>query len=297
VVSEAAAGAKVILLPRRKGRIDVSQQGLPVEEETSQPFVARWNRLISTTNWEKGRIIYEWRESLIAAGAPASEYSDEAWRRKVEGISGQHVGRLRRVYERFGGVYETYAGLYWSHFQAALDWNDAEMWLEGAVQNRWSVSEMRRQRWEALGAPEDKKPSDDDIISVELDEGATPPREANMSERFSPTLERVEGGPDYDQGPDFGDESGAASEPDGYSEPVDEVPPEAAEIPAAPSEKPQAVRPFEALPQLPPDVDEAYEQFKLVILRHKLAGWTEVSAKDIVTVLNALKVMVTSTTE
>src|SRR5690606_22174867 len=125
----------------------------------------------------------------------------------------------------------------------------------------------------------------------------TPPREANMSERFSPTLERVEGGPDYDQGPDFGDESGAASEPDGYSEPVDEVPPEAAEIPAAPSEKPQAVRPFEALPQLPPDVDEAYEQFKLVILRHKLAGWTEVSAKDIVTVLNALKVMVTSTTE
>lgn len=274
----------------------MSQQGLPVEEETSQPYVARWNRLISTTNWEKGRIIYEWRESLVAAGAPASDYSDEAWRRMVEGISGQHVGRLRRVYERFGGVYESYSGLYWSHFQAALDWNDAEMWLEGAVQNHWSVSQMRRQRWEALGAPEDKKPSDDDIIAVELDEGATPPREANMAERFSPTLERVAGGPDLDQGPDFGDE-GDAQSVDTVSGEMDGEQSVDAEDATAGPDKPPAVRPFEALPPLPSDVDEAYEQFKLVILRHKLAGWTEVSAKDIVTVLNALKVMVNSPAE
>ena len=33
-------------------------------EVATQPFVGRWNRLVSTTNWEKGRIILQWREAL-----------------------------------------------------------------------------------------------------------------------------------------------------------------------------------------------------------------------------------------
>ena len=67
------------------------------------------------------------------------------------GVTPQHVGRLRRVFERFGETHDQYAGLYWSHFQAALDWPDAEMYLEGAVQNDWSVAQMRNERWEAMG--------------------------------------------------------------------------------------------------------------------------------------------------
>ncbi len=271
----------------------VSLPHVPIEEETSQPFISRWNRLISTTNWEKGRIIYEWREALVAAVAPPSEYSDEAWRRRVEGVSGQHVGRLRRVYERFGGVYEEYEGLFWSHFQAALDWPDAEMWLEGAVQSHWSISEMRRQRWEAHGAPADKKPRDEDIISVELDEDAVAPRDATLAERFAPSLERVTGGPDYGEGPDFGDDQSDGSAPWPTETGVaDDV---AGDF--ASDDEPAAVRPFESLPELPPDLDEAYEQFKLVILRHKLADWAEVSAKDVITVLNALKVLVSTPAE
>ena len=30
--------------------------------EDSSPFVGRWNELVSTTNWEKGRLIGEWRD-------------------------------------------------------------------------------------------------------------------------------------------------------------------------------------------------------------------------------------------
>jgi len=52
-----------------------------------------------------------------------------------------------------GGDSSQYEGLYWSHLQAALDWDDAEMWLEGAIQNQWSVSQMRGQRWETLETP------------------------------------------------------------------------------------------------------------------------------------------------
>ncbi len=160
-----------------------SPANAPAEHLTaSEPFVGQWNRLVSTTNWEKGRIIVQWREELIATDAPASNYSDEAWGRLVGGVTGQHVGRLRRVYGRFGQVCQQYQGLYWSHFQSALDWDDAEMWLEGAVQNRWSVSKMRSQRWETLGAVEGAQPQDSDIIAGELDEDFEPAQGATARE-------------------------------------------------------------------------------------------------------------------
>ena len=139
-------------------------------DEASAAFEGRWHRLVSTTNWEKGRIIRQWREALVAAAEPPTEHSDEAWSRRVGGVSGQHVGRLRRVYQRFGHVCEQYAGLYWSHFQAALDWDDAEMWLEGAVQNGWSVSHMRTMRGETLGAVAGQSPRDEEFSADEEDE-------------------------------------------------------------------------------------------------------------------------------
>ena len=122
--------------------------------EDSSPFVGRWNELVSTTNWEKGRLIGEWRDALKREGASVTEYSDEAWAQLVGGVTGQHVGRLRRVHERFDADRSEYEGLYWSHFQAALDWQDAEMWLEGAITGSWSVAKMRAARWEAVGAPD-----------------------------------------------------------------------------------------------------------------------------------------------
>ena len=124
----------------------------PAIETASNEYLGRWNRLVSTTNWEKGRIVAEWREALIEAGAPVAAYTDEAWSRRVGSVTPQHTGRLRRVYQRFAAMREEYHGLYWSHFQAALDWDDAEMWLEGAVQNRWSISQMQGERSRTLGA-------------------------------------------------------------------------------------------------------------------------------------------------
>ena len=58
----------------------------------SQPFVGRWSKLVSTTNWEKGRIIVQWREALVSQGLPVSEYSDEAWGRLVGGVVLVHGG-------------------------------------------------------------------------------------------------------------------------------------------------------------------------------------------------------------
>ena len=155
--------------PAENQALENQDAGNQAIETASNEYLGRWNRLVSTTNWEKGRIVAEWREALIEAGAPAAAYTDEAWSRRVGSVTPQHTGRLRRVYQRFASMREAYPGLYWSHFQAALDWDDAEMWLEGAVQNRWSISQMQGERSRTLGALVEESV---EATAVEVDEDA-----------------------------------------------------------------------------------------------------------------------------
>jgi hypothetical protein len=251
----------------------------------SQPYVGRWNKLVSTTNWEKGRIIVEWRESLAAQGLPVSEYSDEAWSRLVGGVTGQHAGRLRRVYQRFSQAHKQYRGLFWSHFQAALDYDDAEMWLEGAVQSGWSVAQMREKRWETLGRVAADKPRADDVVTSEADEDFEPARTGKpLTDSITGEYAEVTG-PRHD-GPDFGDEDRGGR----------------GESPLSPGgrgaggegEAVALIRPFENLPDLPTDLAEAFDSFKLAILHHKTDGWEHVAAGDVLHALDALKALVTA---
>lgn len=237
-------------------------------ETASEQFLGRWKQLVSTTNWEKGQIIGQWREALVQANAPAGEYSDEAWSRRVGNVTPQHVGRLRRVSERFAEVREDYPGLYWSHFQAALDWDDAEMWLEGAVQSEWSIAQMRHQRWETHGAVAAEEPRDDDPA-------VAPPVDDDASEADVEVTTAVA---DVVQQPSALPEEEATEE-------SDDAPPSGHDKRAPEEQKP---RPFAALPPLPADVNDAFEAYKLCILRHKLAGWQEISREDLVFSLESL---------
>ena len=264
-------------------------------KRASEVFVGRWNRLVSTTNWEKGRIIYEWRTALIQAGAEGSEYADEAWSRRVGGVTGQHVGRLRRVFARFGASYADYDGLYWSHFLAAVDWDDAPLWLEGASRTGWSVPEMRRQRWQAMGAVPAEEPRDDQVVAAEIDEDHAVTEES-VSERSRGDFDESQAGPRA-EGPDFGDEpiaSGLDGLPGGREGPGEPTGDLAASeetgqnLAAAGSEVP-LVQPFENLAELPDDLAEAFENFKLAILRHKADDWKRIPRDEVLGVLEALK--------
>jgi hypothetical protein len=238
-------------------------------EAASQPFLGRWNRLVSTTNWEKGRIILQWREALIAADATPDVYADEAWGRTVGGVTGQHVGRLRRVSLRFGSTHQRFEGLFWSHFHAAADWEDAEMWLEGALRNKWSVSKMRSQRWETLGQIEAERPREEDVVHSELDE------DYETGNTVAPAADRdVAEGPRHEDS-DFGDGPENTGGIDALA--------------AAREDELPTVRPFEDLPDLPDDMVDAFEAMKLAILRHKGSKWTEVPLDDVLTSLESLK--------
>ncbi len=247
-------------------------------EETCSEYLGRWNRLVSTTNWEKGRIIHEWRQALYSSGAPSTLYADEAWSRRVGNVSPQHVGRLRRVHERFAQETDKFPGLYWSHFQAALDWDDAEMWLEGAVQNHWSVAAMRNQRWETMGAVPDQQPKAEEIVESEPDEDAGPV-EAEPPATIGQTPAEV-------QDPDGGAAAAAAETDDEGPEVVPFDEPQL--VGDQPGEAPP-VQPFAEIPELPADLADPFEALKLAIVQHKLAGWTEISRDELLAALDALR--------
>lgn len=251
----------------------------------AEPYVGKWNQLISTSNWEKGRIISEWRAELIESEVPATEYSDEAWARRVGGVTAPHVGRLRRVFDRFGEEYSSYDSLYWSHFLAALDWEDAPMWLQGATEEGWSVSQMRQKKWESEGAVESKRPTDSQIVDVDLDEDVVLPAQGGGREKnYQDAPDGVAAGPTF-EGPDFGDEeelsalsgqkessgSGASAEVGEFENPV---------------------QPFVGLPDLPDDLSDAIESLKLALLRHKSDDWRDVEIETVQKYLDAIGVMI-----
>ena len=255
----------------------------------AEQFVGRWNRLVSTTNWEKGRIICEWREALIAAGAAVTEYSDEAWSQLVGRVTSQHVGRLRRVFQRFGDAFDQYQGLFWSHFQAAIDWEDAEMWLEGAIHNGWSVSQMRGQRWETVGKPGEAMPTDEEEAAGD-DEDAPwlGEDESEMASREdaitgeSAEVKSVEGTAkktkeesDEEEGEEA--ESGSSESSSSYD---DESPK---------SQKKERTRLSVEVGDLPDDIADAFEQFKLAIITQRRLEWAETTPESVIECLDALR--------
>ena len=177
------------------------------------------------------------------------------------------------------------------------DRDDAELWLEGAVQNKWSVAQMREQRWEATGADASQKPKEEDITHSVIDEdylapaigrdGGRPYKESDSQNYQGST------GPVYD-GPDFGDGSEKTPTAASSTTGIDAVPREVeAEFGMATADE-TPVQPFRDLATLPEDLAEAFDMFKLGILRHKSAQWEHVKLEAVLSNLDALKQLATA---
>jgi hypothetical protein len=263
--------------------VEETQSVAPAADDVASKFVGQWSRLVSTTNWAKGRIICEWREALELAGATVTEYSDEAWAQLVGGVTSQHVGRLRRVFQRFGPVFDQYEGLYWSHFQAGLDWEDAEMWLEGAILNGWSVSQMRGKRWETHGNAGDP-PADEAIAPFDEDAALLPDGEAasaagDPANSSTTSIDADEEGEEAESDADESDEesSSSSSESSDY------------ESPASPAKSRSRLN--VEVGDLPDDIADAFEAFKLAIIAQRRLGWGETTPEAVIECLDALRAL------
>lgn len=263
--------------------------------ESSRPFVGNWHSVVSQTNWEKGRIIHEWRHRLADQGVAARLYSDPAWSRLVGEVTPQHVGRLRRVWERFGETQSSYSGLYWSHFLAALDWDDAEMWLEGAVQSHWSVSKMRYQRWETMGAVESQKPDPMSIVSTVDDEGVAiqpalrPVASDGEAVVSRDELQSVQGpsGPKPED-PDFGDESESGTATDSRADSAsgeEDLPLHQGRVDI------NAI-----LERVPDDVSRPWSELNAALSRYRDQDWDGISRMHVVALVNELRQLLRKTT-
>ena len=269
---------------------ETNQENSLLIDQLSEPIVGKWNVLVSQTNWEKGTLILRWRNELIAAGLPNTIYSDEAWARRVNNITAQHVGRLRRVVERFGEKNQNFSGLYWSHFHAALEWDDAELWLEGAVQNDWSVAQMRVQRLETIGISDEHKPREEDVFMTEIDENvyfrqSAPERieEHNAEIRAVDVIEGFEMSSMIT--------SDTPPEPPKKKDPKKDRAKHITLDNNVPSTKELLKSLTDDILEFPSDFAEPLELLKVAILNHKLADWKSISADRVCRSLENLKML------
>ncbi len=280
----------------------------PLIDELSQIHVGSWNKLVSRTNWEKGVLVCEWRKSMVAANLPRTTYSDESWARRVGKVTPQHVGRLRRVHERFSEIAEKYASLFWSHFQAALDWDDAELWLQGAVDNAWSVAQMRFQRWETLGAPDDQKPRDEDVVLAEIPEDVYSREELlEVVNRGLATVDRIEPrkseigpGDIHDKTHNGFDDPPFAMTDEDRAKKDKKAEKSRKKFGEEETEAVDGVPTGELLAKLadfsdcPADLADAFESLKVALLNHKLSGWKEIAQSQVLQRIDIFRALVCS---
>jgi hypothetical protein len=158
------------------------------------------------------------------------------------------------------------------------------MWLEGAVHSDWSVAQMRRQRWEAIGAPAELRPREEDVVAGDWDEDIP----AALAERISAEPDTLDspGEPPDDGADDDESQFDDATDQDSGETAADEGEASADGLAAV---TPAPRRLFENLPVLPDDLAEACDQLRLAVVRHKLSGWQEAAQDDVLAWLDALR--------
>jgi hypothetical protein len=111
--------------------------------------VQRVKAALSASNWAVGEGASLWTARW------AKGRTDEDFGNAV-GLSGDKVSQCRRVWDRFRTEQDTYPKLSWSHFYAAVAWDDASECLEWASGMDATVAEMKA--WRRAQHPEELLP-------------------------------------------------------------------------------------------------------------------------------------------
>jgi hypothetical protein len=107
--------------------------------ETEEQLVERAQAAVSRCNWEVGRCAVQWTRKY-ARGRTDADFA------AMVGLSADQVYQRRRVVESFGEICEDFPSLKWSHFYAAVNWDDARDCLQWSDENQATVAEMKAWR-------------------------------------------------------------------------------------------------------------------------------------------------------
>lgn len=111
----------------------------PPLQETEQELIDRAQSALNQCNWVIGECAARWTERY-AKGRTDADFGARI------GLSGDQVYQRRRVWETFSDVQSEYANVRWSHFYAALNWDDAAECLQWADEMGATVAEMKAWR-------------------------------------------------------------------------------------------------------------------------------------------------------
>jgi hypothetical protein len=117
----------------------MSKKAFPNVTESEEELIARAQLAVSQCNWSVGECAAKWTQKY-ARGRTDADFA------ALLGLSADQVFQRRRVWETFADVHASYPSLKWSHFYAALNWDDAPECLQWADENQSTVAEMKAWR-------------------------------------------------------------------------------------------------------------------------------------------------------
>lgn len=128
----------------------------PIQSDASEDqLVQTAQQAVSRCNWVIGECAARWTERY-AKGRTDADFGE------LVGLSGDQVYQRRRVWETFADVQSEYEELKWSHYYAAVTWDDAAECLAWAQDMGATVAEMKA--WRRASRGEDlTQPGDDDV--------------------------------------------------------------------------------------------------------------------------------------
>ena len=107
--------------------------------DPEEDLIQATKQAVSESNWSIGESASIWMQRH-ARGRTDVDFG------LLTGLGGDHVYQCRRVWEAFSDVRSRFAVLKWSHFYAALNWDDAAENLEWASDVDATVAEMKAWR-------------------------------------------------------------------------------------------------------------------------------------------------------
>jgi hypothetical protein len=117
----------------------MSKKPISDVKETEEELIFKAQSAVSQSNWVVGECADKWTQRY-ARGRGDGDFA------ALLGLTADQVFQRRRVWQTFADVYQNYPGLKWSHFYAALTWDDAPECLQWADENQSTVSEMKAWR-------------------------------------------------------------------------------------------------------------------------------------------------------